>query len=77
MLAAVLVVPLAAHDLPLEVLTYVKAEGDRLRVLVRVPPEFLREAGLSLRSDGYLDLRALDATTGALAAVASDVEPSS
>ncbi|GBD32559.1 hypothetical protein HRbin33_01529 [bacterium HR33] len=49
---------LLAHDIPasVTVLAFVRPEGDRLRVLVRVPLEAMRDVELPLRGLGYLDL---------------------
>lgn len=62
--------PIGAHQLPFEVVAYVKAEGVRLRVLARVPAAVLADARLPVGADGYLDLAAID---GPMAAVASYV----
>jgi hypothetical protein len=72
-LVAAWLAPVGAHELPAEVLAYVKAEGETLRVLVRVPVAFLSDAGLPVRADGYLDLQGLERDQAVLAAVASDV----
>lgn len=50
--------PLAAHDIPpsVTVLAFVHPEEDRLRVLVRVPLEAMRDVELPLKGLGYLDL---------------------
>jgi hypothetical protein len=50
--------PLPAHDIPASVtiLAFVRPEGDRLRVLVRVPLEAMRDVEFPLRGLGYLDL---------------------
>jgi hypothetical protein len=69
-LVAALVVPIRAHDVPLEVVTFVSVEGPRLLVLARVPIALLADAHLPTRRDGFLDLQAID---GPLRAVASDV----
>jgi hypothetical protein len=70
LLTAALVVPVRAHDVPLEVVTYVKVEGPRVLVLARVPIALLTDAHLPTRPDGFLDLQAID---GPLRAVAGDV----
>jgi hypothetical protein len=62
--------PLRAHDVPLEVVTFVSVEGPRLLVLARVPIALLADAHLPTRPDGFLDLQAID---GPLRAVAGDV----
>jgi hypothetical protein len=59
----------AAHDEVPEVSVYVKSESARLVVLVRIPIEFVNDARLPVRADGYLDVQALD---GALAPVIAD-----
>ena len=48
----------AAHDIPndVRVQAFVKPEGQRLRLLVRVPMAAMREADLPLRGPGYIDL---------------------
>src|SRR5713226_8352727 len=69
-LAAALVVPVGAHDVPIEVVTFVGVEGPRLLVLARVPIALLADAHLPTRPDGFLDLQAID---GPLRAVAGDV----
>jgi len=70
LLATLLVAPIGAHQLPLEVVAYVRTEGSVLRVLARVPAAVLADARLPIGADGYLDLAAID---GPLAAVASYV----
>jgi hypothetical protein len=64
---------LHAHDIPPEVLAYLKVEGARLRVLVRVPVAFLPDARFPLRADGYLDLQRLEVDPTILTGVASEV----
>lgn len=59
-LVLALVAPLGAHQLPVEVVAYVKAEAGQLRVLVRLPAAVLADARLPVRADGYLDLQAID-----------------
>jgi hypothetical protein len=54
-------VPAAAHQTPPQVVTFVKVEGARARVLVRVPTIMLTDARLPMVETVYLDLRALDA----------------
>ena len=66
MLAAALLVAArgaAAHDIPNEVKVraFVKPEGERLILLVRVPLEAMREADIPLRGPGYIDLARADA----------------
>ena len=53
---------LSAHDIPSEVVihTFVKPEGARLHVLVRVPLTVLRDVNLPRRGPDYLALEALD-----------------
>jgi hypothetical protein len=48
----------AAHDIPdeVKVQAFVKPEGKRLHLLVRVPLAAMREADLPLRDGGYIDL---------------------
>ena len=52
----------AAHEIPADVTVQalVKAEGDRLRVLVRVPLESLQDFNFPQRGPGYLDVGAAD-----------------
>jgi HupE/UreJ protein len=57
---------LSAHDIPVSVVVqaFVRPQGDRLRVLVRVPLGAMRDVEFPLRADGVLDVaragRALD-----------------
>ena len=53
--------PVSAHQLPPQVVTFVKVDGSRARVLVRVPTIMLTDARLPMVETVYLDLRALDA----------------
>jgi hypothetical protein len=57
---AVVLLSLAAraHDIPndVKVQAFVKPEGQRLHLLVRVPLAAMREADIPLRGPGYLDL---------------------
>jgi hypothetical protein len=65
-LLAVLLLALAphafAHDIPgkVTVLAFVKPQGDRLLVLLRVPMEALTEGQYPLRGPGYLDFERAD-----------------
>lgn len=54
--------PAAVHEVPQSVLVraFVRAEGDRLRLLVRVPAEAMRDVIWPLRGPGYLELSATD-----------------
>ncbi len=54
--------PTPAHDIPVSVtaFVYVKAEGQRLRVLVRAPLESMRDVSFPTRGPGYLDIAAAD-----------------
>ena len=47
-----------AHDIPndVRIQAFVKPEGQRLRVLVRVPLNAMREVDFPRRGPGYLDL---------------------
>jgi hypothetical protein len=49
---------LAAHEIPsrVTVLAFVKPEGQRLRMLLRVPLESMRDIDFPLRGPGYLDI---------------------
>lgn len=79
LLSAVLILLLgsqpAAHDVPNEVIVhaFVKPEGDRLHLVVRVPLILLIDMDLPKRGPGYLALRyvdsALEATVAETAAV--------
>jgi HupE / UreJ protein len=53
----------AAHDIPndVKVRAFVKPQGQRLMLLVRVPLEAMREADIPLRGPGYIDLPRADA----------------
>src|SRR5882724_8960029 len=48
----------AAHDIPSEVTVqaFVKPQGERLHLLVRVPLKAMRDTEFPLRGPGYLDL---------------------
>ena len=50
--------PAAAHEIPsrVTVLAFVKPEPGRLRVLLRVPLESMRDVDFPLRGPGYLDI---------------------
>ena len=52
----------AAHEVPANVTVhaFVRPDGDRLRLLVRVPLEAIRDVEIPLRGQGYLDLAAVD-----------------
>ena len=51
----------SAHDIPksVTVLAFVKPEADRLRLIVRVPLEAIRDVKFPLRGPGYLELSKL------------------
>lgn len=51
-------VRIAAHEVPrrVAVIAFVKPEGQRLRVVVRVPLESMRDMQFAIRADGTLDL---------------------
>lgn len=65
LLAALLLVPrtIGGHEVPARVAiqAYVHAEGDRLRFLLRVPLEAMRDVEFPIRADGTLDLEAVRA----------------
>jgi HupE / UreJ protein len=63
-LALAPVMPAIAHDIPADVVVqvFVKAEGHRLRVLVRAPLAAMRDVEFPLRGPGYLDLSRADAS---------------
>lgn len=63
--AALVLAPLGAafaHDIPNDVVVqaFVKPDGGRLRLLVRVPLEALRDVDVPTRGPGYLDLARAD-----------------
>jgi hypothetical protein len=70
--------PAAAHDIPQEIVLhgFVKPEGDRLHVLVRVPTVMLLGMNLPKRGPGYLDLAEIDEQTlqAAVATTAKEIE---
>src|SRR5262249_33784404 len=51
----------SAHDIPksVTVLAFVKPDADRLRLVVRVPLEAIRDVKFPLRGPGYLELSQL------------------
>jgi hypothetical protein len=53
----------AAHDIPVDVAVqaFLKPEGERLRLLVRVPLEAMRDADIPTRGPGYIDFGRVDA----------------
>ncbi|HEX8946143.1 MAG TPA: HupE/UreJ family protein [Gemmatimonadaceae bacterium] len=57
-LSIVCATPTFAHDIPssVTVLAFVKPEGQRLRVVMRVPLEAMRDVNFPLVGPGYLDL---------------------
>lgn len=59
----------AAHEIPTDVtvLVFVRPDGDRLHVLVRVPLEAMRDMDFPLRGPGYLDVAAARALLPAAA----------
>ncbi|MEO5698684.1 MAG: HupE/UreJ family protein [Burkholderiaceae bacterium] len=81
LLAAVLSVtfsgPAQAHDVAnqLRLSAFVRAEGDRLMLVLRVPLELLLNVDLPKQGNGYLDLAGADqAFPRAIAAAAKDIE---
>jgi hypothetical protein len=56
-------VPVAAHDIPTDVTVraFIKPEGQRLRMLVRVPLAAMRDMDVPTDPQGYLDLTRTDA----------------
>ena len=71
------VAPSVGHDVPgaLRVHAFVRPEGDRVRVLVRVPLDLLLNIDLPKRGNGYLELSQVDrAFPRAIAALAKDLE---
>src|SRR5947207_4101053 len=64
-----LVAPAAAHDIPndVKVTAFLRPEGQRLELLMRVPMSALIEVDFPLRGPGYIDLpRVDDALRGAV-----------
>jgi len=61
-----------AHEIPydLRIQMFLKAEGDRLVVLARIPMSALAEADLPLRGSGYLQLEAIEPALENAAALA-------
>ena len=61
-----------AHEIPydLRIQMFLKAEGDRLVVLARIPMSALAEADLPLRGPGYLQLEAIEPALENAAALA-------
>ena len=57
-LALFLAAPVAAHDIPVDatVQAFVKPQGDRLHLLVRVPLETMRDVDVPVDPRGFLDL---------------------
>jgi hypothetical protein len=62
-LALLFVLPTSAHDIPNDVTVqaFVKPDGERLRLLLRVPLRALRDVEFPQRGPGYLDLARADA----------------
>src|ERR1017187_8940068 len=52
----------AAHEIPARVtiIAFVKPEGQRLRLVVRVPLEAMRDMTFPLHGPGYLDITPVD-----------------
>jgi len=73
LLAAMLAMPAAAHDIPDETIlhAFVKPEGDRLHFLVRVPLTMLQNLNLPKRGPGYIDLPLPEERLQAAAAAAA------
>jgi hypothetical protein len=63
LLAIVLPLHAAAHDIPadVKVSAFLRPEGERLRLLVRVPMKAMREVDYPRRGAGFLDLARADA----------------
>jgi hypothetical protein len=63
LLALVLPLRAAAHDIPADVKVnaFVRPEGERLRLLVRLPMKAMREVDYPRRGAGFLDLARADA----------------
>jgi len=72
-----LAAPARGHDVSsgLQISGFVRAEGDRLHVVLRVPLELLLNVDLPKKGDGYLDLTQVDdAFPRALKATTKDIE---
>jgi hypothetical protein len=71
--ALLLVLPArpAAHEVPARVAVhaFVKPDGERLRLLVRVPLEAMRDIEIPQRGPGYLDLAAVEPLLAEAAAI--------
>src|SRR5688572_12745606 len=54
----------SAHEIPTEVTVhaFIRPEGHRLRLLVRVPLKAMRDVNFPTRGPGFLDLSRADAT---------------
>ena len=61
-LALLVVAPALAHDIPNDVIVhaFLKPEGERLRLLLRVPMEAMSDIEVPLRDRGYLDIGRAD-----------------
>ena len=73
----VTVAPATAHDVPgeMRVHAFIRPEGDRLHVLLRIPLELLLNLNLPKRGPGYLDLAQIDeGLVRAIAATDKDIE---
>jgi hypothetical protein len=70
--------PLQAHEIPTDVIVraYLKPEGNKLNLLVRVPLEAMRDIEFPKRGPGYLDIAAADRTLRDAAQIwiANDIE---
>jgi hypothetical protein len=77
-LTALLPVRPAAHEIPADVRiqAFVKPEGDRLHLLVRVPLGAMRDVNFPADADGFLDIARADPAlrTAALLWIANEVE---
>jgi hypothetical protein len=76
-LGVLLATPAAAHDIPDEIVLhgFVKPEGERLHLLVRVPLAMLLSMNLPKRGLGYLDLSQVDEKLpAATAATAREIQ---
>ena len=68
-----LMASLAAHDVPGEIIiqAFVKSEGERLHLLLRLPLALLLNLDLPKQGPGYLDLAHIDEALQAAAVVAA------
>lgn len=75
---AVLLVPATAHDIPNDATArvFIKPDGSRLQLLVRVPLQAVRDVDFPARAGGYLDVEKLEPMLPGLATlwIANNIE---